>query len=1251
MKLIIHSTKWLSYVFATLVGIALLAMIGLFYTPAGLKLLVWGAEKAVPQLHIGASSGAVFPQFSLYKVSYKDQQLGIDSQIKRVSLGLNPTCFLKPSVCIQELSVDNANIKLTETQVHQQSQAKPEQSTGSKISLPIPLLFERVNLSNIQMDLYGDKVSLASLSTQGRWQGNQLVLGTSKVDKLVVEPNMQTSSASPVAANSKPSSSPSLITLPKVTLPLDINLSRIEVDGFTLQQEQPFVVNHFVFEGRGQDHDISIKYLSIKSPYFDGEMQGKVSLQGEYPISAKLKANIKKTDFAGQKISLSLAGSVGNLDLNSHFSGPIEGKLFGSIHPLISNIPFDLTLSGANSQWPLSGKSDYQFAVANLKLKGNLDQYSFNLDGNVNGNQVPETSLSAIGTGSLYGLNFRQLTADTLGGKLNGEVKLDWKSLFSWQANLSLDSIQPNKQWPEVEGDLSGQLETNGAMNTSGGWELSLPKVAITGSLRNQPFHLKGSASVSDSNGNGRYIVTTPSLVLSHGPNSITAKGELGEQWNMQLTVAFPKLSETLPDLSGQINGTVRVTDSLSKPKVDLKLTADNLDWQNNLTVKKLSLDGAVAPFSDYQSDLVLKSQNVEYQSQIIQSLRAGLSGTLSYHSLVLSVDNKRVSTQLNLKGDFKPGQSWAGVLESMSVHSRMGTWQLNTPTDIAYLFSKQEASISPHCWVNGRSSICLDSKAMIGKSGQAAISLNDLSLHQVAGFLPQGIDFKGVANAKATMKWAPNQPPQLTLTVAMPDGEVIRQGAKPVNIGWNAISLDANLKNNQLNSKWHLSLKDNGDISGHMDIPDVRKKNKLIDGELKVSQLNLNFLAPLIGTYSKLGANINSDLKLKGAINQPEIYGQVNADNIIVKGDISPVDVDSGKVSIKFDGKQSTLAGSIQTPEGKVDIAGDAKWRNFKDWQANAHVSATGLLVNATSMAKLKVVPDLSISVTPKLANITGNIALPWGEIVVEKLPPNAIKVSKDQVLLNAKLKPKVEKPAVPFKVQSDVKITIGNDVSISAFGLKGKLQGELRVTQNEKGPFVVGEVNILDGTYQSFGQDLQIQSGKVLMNGPIDQPYIAITAIRNPANTQDEVTAGIKVTGPADDPVVSVFSDPSMPQANALSYLLRGQNIDTQSGNGTMTTTLIGLSLAQSGKVVGQIGQAFGVQDLHLDTAGAGDTSQVVVSGYVLPNLQVKYGVGIFNPVGEFTVRYQLISNLYLEAVSGLDSAVDILYQFEFN
>ncbi|MCV6003840.1 translocation/assembly module TamB domain-containing protein, partial [Escherichia coli] len=90
-----------------------------------------------------------------------------------------------------------------------------------------------------------------------------------------------------------------------------------------------------------------------------------------------------------------------------------------------------------------------------------------------------------------------------------------------------------------------------------------------------------------------------------------------------------------------------------------------------------------------------------------------------------------------------------------------------------------------------------------------------------------------------------------------------------------------------------------------------------------------------------------------------------------------------------------------------------------------------------------------------------------------------------------------------MPFDVETDINIKIGDDFQLAAFGLKGGLKGNLNVTQKDKGPFIVGEVNIVDGSYRSFGQDLVIEEGKILMNGPADQPYVSIKAIRNPDNT----------------------------------------------------------------------------------------------------------------------------------------------------
>ncbi|WP_256739891.1 translocation/assembly module TamB domain-containing protein, partial [Cronobacter sakazakii] len=234
---------------------------------------------------------------------------------------------------------------------------------------------------------------------------------------------------------------------------------------------------------------------------------------------------------------------------------------------------------------------------------------------------------------------------------------------------------------------------------------------------------------------------------------------------------------------------------------------------------------------------------------------------------------------------------------------------------------------------------------------------------------------------------------------------------------------------------------------------------------------------------------------------------------------------------------------------------------------------------------------------------------------------------------------------------INSNLIVHVGNNVRIDAFGLKARLTGDLKVAQDKQGLGLNGQINIPEGRFHAYGQDLLVRKGELLFSGPPDRPLLNIEAIRNPDATENDVIAGVRVTGETDEPKVEVFSDPAMSQQEALSYLLRGQGLESgQSDSDAMTSMLIGLGVAQSGQVVGKIGETFGVSNLALDTEGVGDSSQVVVSGYVLPGLQVKYGVGIFDSLATLTLRYRLMPKLYLEAVSGVDQALDVLYQFEF-
>ncbi|MDW1951592.1 translocation/assembly module TamB, partial [Vibrio sp. 812(2023)] len=174
-----------------------------------------------------------------------------------------------------------------------------------------------------------------------------------------------------------------------------------------------------------------------------------------------------------------------------------------------------------------------------------------------------------------------------------------------------------------------------------------------------------------------------------------------------------------------------------------------------------------------------------------------------------------------------------------------------------------------------------------------------------------------------------------------------------------------------KLDAEWLFDVKDNGDLSGKISLLNVSSEKPTIDGKVALSTFHLDFLAPLIGEYSLFKANMNTDLALSGDVMHPKVNGQFLIDQMKLQGEVTPIDINSGQVVINFKGHQADLDAGIITPDGKLEITGDADWRDLQDWRTRARVFAKELKVDMPPMVKIKVEPDMTIDVTPQLAKV----------------------------------------------------------------------------------------------------------------------------------------------------------------------------------------------------------------------------------------------------------------------------------------
>ena len=325
------------------------------------------------------------------------------------------------------------------------------------------------------------------------------------------------------------------------------------------------------------------------------------------------------------------------------------------------------------------------------------------------------------------------------------------------------------------------------------------------------------------------------------------------------------------------------------------------------------------------------------------------------------------------------------------------------------------------------------------------------------------------------------------------------------------------------------------------------------------------------------------------------------------------------------------------------------SRFKGHIDWSralvVDLSLQGSQLPVTVEPYAVLEVAPDLKISLKNDKLAIAGKVQIPRGDITVRELPPSTVKVSDDTVIVGSQ----TAEGTPPMAMAMDIDVAVGEDqLNFSGFGLTAKVQGHVHIGDNLD---TRGELWLNDGRYRAYGQKLNVRRARLLFAGPLDQPFLDIEAVRVTTESSRTVTAGIRLSGSAEQPTTQIFSEPAMAQEDALSYLVLGRSrTTTGEDNNMLAEAALGLGLMGSAGVTSDIAKNLGIQDFELDTQGSGTNTAVVASGKISEKLSLRYGVGVFEPASTIALRYLLSKKVYLEVASGVASSLDIFYKRDF-
>ena len=254
------------------------------------------------------------------------------------------------------------------------------------------------------------------------------------------------------------------------------------------------------------------------------------------------------------------------------------------------------------------------------------------------------------------------------------------------------------------------------------------------------------------------------------------------------------------------------------------------------------------------------------------------------------------------------------------------------------------------------------------------------------------------------------------------------------------------------------------------------------------------------------------------------------------------------------------------------------------------------------------------------------------------------------DDIVIKGRARPPTRGTFKSPKLDLDLTLDFGNRFHIVGAGLDTDLRGSLRILTNKDGTLAgKGIVTSQFGSYYAFGQKLTIERGRLIFDGPLDNPTLDVRALRK--NLQ--VEAGVEVTGTLKVPQLQLVSTPTVPDNEKLTWLMLGSGPEKASAADIAVLQAAAAAVTSGGNSLPlgkQLAQKVGLDDIAVRGSGAAG-SQVVAFGKRLSDkFYVELEQGLSATSNILRLSYLLTRTLSLTAEAGRTSGVGILYRRSF-
>jgi len=737
------------------------------------------------------------------------------------------------------------------------------------------------------------------------------------------------------------------------------------------------------------------------------------------------------------------------------------------------------------------------------------------------------------------------------------------------------------------------------------------------------------------------------SMTTHVGENRILISGRATSPFDMTWDIEAKKLKQLYPELSGYVVAKGKLQGTIDKPIINGTGKAKNIIFKDF----KLGSGNVIAQTNNGVYKIKGKIQKLQSADQKVNKATFDINGRIENHSIKAFVDHDEGKVKLTANGAWS-NETWKGSLQKLEVKdTQAGDWRLQKPTQIS--LSKNGFSSKRFC-LSGKvakenTQVCSATtwSKVAGLTTKGSLSKTPLSLFKP--WLPDDVDLNGSVSGTYDIKQN-NGKPKGTVKLTLPDSSFTLKGENGDDrtFGYKGAEISATINDKTIKAKANLSIVNRGKLTADAVIKlSPRNGRHTINGTANFDVPNINWAQEFIPRSRGLRGRLTSKLTFSGLLAKPQIKGKVDIANAYLRLPEAGTELTNINLKLRADKPgTATITGNMLMGKGALNITGNFDARNITKWKATVRVTGKNILFMNTNEIKARMTPDLTIGVTPKVVSFTGKILIPEATIKLKKIPESSIDENSDAFVISER---KPGEQALAIKIHPKVMVELGDKVKFSAFGLTAKLSGSVNVTHNRRDILANGSLRVNNGSYQAYGQNLKVDNGRLIFNGSPKQIGMDIRATRK----VDDTVVGIHLGGSLLNPKSTVYSDPTLPESEALSFLLTGHSLSTSSGteSALLMSAVRGLGITGNNSLIHNIGSALGLDDVNIVSGADLNKSKLQLGKQLGSRLYVEYLVGLFDQTQKISIEYKINKVLSLEAQTSSDNnyGLDFIYEIE--